>query len=89
MAKKALMDIVREHTGCTHVVARETTSALIAAMTKELKSTGRFVLTNFGVFTVSRMKARKGRNPRTGEQIKIKASKTVRFRASRNLREAI
>jgi len=89
MAKQALMDVVRKHTGCTHVVARETTSALIAAMTKELKSTGRFVLTNFGVFTVSRMKARKGRNPRTGEQIKIKASKTVRFRASRNLREAI
>ncbi|MEL7486823.1 MAG: HU family DNA-binding protein, partial [Pseudomonadota bacterium] len=42
----------------------------------------------FGTFTITKRPARKGRNPRTGEQIKIKASKSLRFRPSTNLKSA-
>jgi Bacterial nucleoid DNA-binding protein len=43
----------------------------------------------FGTFSKVRRKARKGRNPRTGEEIKIKATNVVKFKAGKNLREAI
>ena len=46
-------------------------------------------LVGFGTFSVKKRAARKGRNPQTGETIKIKASKTVGFRAGKNLKEKI
>lgn len=48
----------------------------------DLKKTGRFAFPDVGTFTVSERAARKGRNPATGEAIKIKASKNVRFKAA-------
>ncbi len=48
-----------------------------------------FGMTGFGTFTVSKRGARKGRNPRTGEAIKIKASKSVRFKAGRTLKNSV
>lgn len=89
MSKRMFMDIVRDKTGCTHAVARETAAAMLQCIAKELKTSGRFVLSGFGVFTVRKTKARKGVNPATGEPIKIKAAKTVRFRASPRLKNAV
>jgi len=53
------------------------------------KKDGKFTLVGFGTFSKTRRKARKGRNPRTGEAIKIKASNTVKFKAGKKLKDAI
>ena len=56
---------------------------------KTLKKDRRFAVMGFGTFTVKTRKARKGRNPRTGEVIKIKASKTVSFKPASALKDSI
>ena len=56
---------------------------------KEAKGTGKFVIPGLGRAVKAHRKARMGRNPATGEAIKIKASKKVAFRASKELKEAI
>ena len=55
---------------------------------KKSKKEGKYTIGTFGTFTINKRAARKGRNPRTGEEIKIKASKSLRFRPASNLREA-
>ena len=55
---------------------------------KGAKKEGKYTIGTFGTFTISKRAARKGRNPRTGEAIKIKASKTLRFRPSTQLKKA-
>ena len=60
----------------------------IEAGLKKSKKEGRYRIGNFGTFTVTRRKARKGHNPQTGEQIRIKASKALRFRPSAALKRA-
>lgn len=55
---------------------------------KNAKKDGKFTIGTFGTFTVSKRAARMGRNPRTGEEIKIAASKSLRFRPSSTLKEA-
>ncbi len=56
---------------------------------KELKKQGKVTCSKFGTFRVSKRKAREGRNPRTGEPIQIKAGKSVRFKPSKNLKNAL
>jgi DNA-binding protein HU-beta len=60
----------------------------IEAGLKRSKAVGKYTIGTFGTFAVSKRSARKGRNPRTGEEIKIKASKSLRFRPSSSLKEA-
>ncbi len=55
---------------------------------KNSKKDGKYTIGTFGTFTISKRGARVGRNPRTGESIKIKASKTLRFKASTSLKKA-
>jgi len=55
---------------------------------KKAKKEGKYTIGTFGTFTITKRAARKGRNPRTGEEIKIKASKSLRFKPSTNLKEA-
>ena len=55
---------------------------------KKSKKEGKFTIGTFGTFTISKRSARMGRNPRTGEAIKIKASKSLRFKPSSALKEA-
>jgi len=61
----------------------------IALITKHLKKGARIRLNGLGILVVRKRAARMGRNPATGEAIKIKASKKVAFRASKELKEAI
>lgn len=56
---------------------------------KAIKKDKRFAVPGFGVFSVRQRKARKGRNPRTGEAIKIKASKSVGFKAAPALKKGL
>ena len=87
--RQHLIDVIQSGTGCTGVAARETMVALLGTITTSLKKNQRVQLAGFGTFTVGKRAARKGRNPRTGEAIKIKASKTVRFKAGRTLKGSV
>ncbi len=60
----------------------------VEAGLKSAKKTGKYTIGTFGTFSVNKRAARKGRNPRTGEPIKIKASRTLRFKPSTNLKKA-
>ena len=55
---------------------------------KKSKKEGKYTIGTLGTFTITKRAARKGRNPQTGEEIKIKASKSLRFRPAANLRAA-
>ena len=55
---------------------------------KKSKKEGRYTIGNFGTFTITRRRARKGRNPQTGEAIRIKASRVLKFRPAAALKRA-
>jgi DNA-binding protein HU-beta len=76
-----------------HDMSKKTSEAvlndLVALITKSLKKGERIRMPAFGILQVRKRAARMGRNPATGEAIKIKASKKVAFRASKELKEAV
>ena len=85
MSKAFIAQVIQE----SGAGANRAATDLMAAIVKELKKTGKFTLPSFGTFSVRKTKARKGLNPRTGEAIKVKAGKTVRFKASPTLKKAV
>jgi DNA-binding protein HU-beta len=85
MNKAELSAKIAEDVNITKVQANAVIDAFIDTVTKTLKGGGKVTLVGFGSFTVSRRSARNGRNPQTGELIKIKAKKTVRFKAGKEL----
>jgi DNA-binding protein HU-beta len=89
MSKAFIAGVIQDSTNCTGVAANAAAGSLIEAIVKELKKEGGFTLPSFGTFTVKKTKARKAMNPRTGEPVKVKAGKTVRFKASPNLKKAV
>ena len=89
MSKAFIADVIQTSTEITGVAATNAAADLIDAIVKEIKKSGGFTLPSFGTFKVAKTKARKGVNPRTGEAIKVKAGKTVRFKASPNLKAAV
>jgi DNA-binding protein HU-beta len=89
MSKKFIAQVIQGSAELTGVAANRVATDLIEAIVKEVKREGGFALPGFGTFRVARTKARKGLNPRTGEPLKIKAGKTVRFRAAKALKEAV
>ena len=89
MSKAFIAKVIQESAELTGAGANRAATNLMAAIVKELKKTGKFTLPSFGTFSVRKTKARKGLNPRTGEAIKVKAGKTVRFKASPTLKKAV
>jgi DNA-binding protein HU-beta len=89
MSKAFIASCIQGSTECTGVAANQAAGELIDAIVKQLKKDGGFTLPSFGTFTVRKTKARKAMNPRTGEPVKVKAGKTVRFKASPNLKKAV
>jgi DNA-binding protein HU-beta len=75
--------------GLTKKQATEVFDAVFDAVHKFLKKGERVQLPGFGSFSVSKRAARKGRNPATGESITIKASKNIRFKSAKDLKESI
>jgi DNA-binding protein HU-beta len=63
--------------------------SMVGVITKHLKKGARIRMTGLGILQVRKRPARMGRNPATGEAIKIKASKKIAFRAAKDLKEAI
>jgi len=89
MSKAFIAGVIQNSTEITGVLATRVAAELIEAVVKKIKKSGGFTLPSFGTFTVKKTKARKGVNPRTGEPVKVKAGKTVRFKASPVLKSAV
>ena len=89
MSKAFIAEVIRQSTEVSGVTASRATNELLNAIVKELKKTGKFTLPSFGTFTVYRTKARKALNPQTGASIRVRAGKTVRFKASPILKRAV
>ncbi len=89
MSKAFLASVLQESLDCTGVAANQAATDLIDAIVHELKKEGGFTLPSFGTFRVAKTKARKALNPRTGEPVKVKAGKTVRFKASPTLKKSV
>jgi DNA-binding protein HU-beta len=69
--------------------AQEAVDCVFSSITKAMKTGDTVTLVGFGTFKVVERKARKGRNPQTGEEIDIKASKAPKFTAGKALKEAV
>jgi len=89
MTKAELIDAVAAGANISKAAAAKAIDSFTSAITKTLKKGGRVTLVGFGTFSVTKRKARKGRNPRTGEIIKIPASKTPKFTPGKALKQAI
>lgn len=89
MNKAELIDVVAESAELSKADAGRAIDALVSAVTKALKKGDSVTLVGFGTFEVRKRGARTGRNPRTGETIKIKASKNPAFKAGKALKDAV
>ncbi len=69
--------------------AEKAINSLIKSVSTTLRSDGRLALAGFGTFVVSSRKAREGRNPQTGKPIKIPATKVVKFKPGKQLKELV
>ncbi len=91
MNKAELIEAIQKNLG-GETSKREATEALAAvleAISKGVKKDKLVQIIGFGTFKVSKRAARTGRNPKTGESMKIKASKSVRFSPSSNLKASL
>ena len=89
MNKAALIEKMAADAGITKTAAATAVDSLIEGVTGALKKNQRVTLVGFGTFGVSKRKARTGRNPQTGETIKIKAKRAVRFKPGKQLESAL
>ena len=85
MNKGDLVKVIADAAGVTNASANETLNAVLDSIRKALKKGDKVTLVGFGTFSVSKRAARNGRNPQTGEVIKIKAKKVARFKAGKEL----
>ena len=85
MTKAELIEVMADDAGITKAAAAKALESYIANVAKELKKSGKLGLVGFGTFSVSKRKARTGRNPQTGDKIKIAAKKVVKFKAGKAL----
>jgi DNA-binding protein HU-beta len=89
MTKEELIEKVATGAVLSKVDAGRAINATIGSITSALKKGQSVTLVGFGTFKVSKRKARKGRNPRTGEVIMIKATKVPKFSAGKSLKDAV
>ncbi|MCX7857214.1 MAG: HU family DNA-binding protein [Deltaproteobacteria bacterium] len=89
MTKAELVGKMAEGAGITKAAASKALDAFIDAVKAALKKEEKVTLVGFGTFSVAKRKARKGRNPRTGKEIKIPARTVPKFTPGKALREAV
>lgn len=89
MNKKQLVELVAQEMDKSKLEAETAVNVVIDCIKKGIKQDQVVQLIGFGSFNVRKRKARKGRNPKTGAAIKIKASKTVAFRAGKALKDSL
>jgi DNA-binding protein HU-beta len=89
MTKSDLIDVVAKGTKLSKRAAGDAVDAAFDALARAIKKDKRFQVPGFGTFTVRSRKARKGRNPQTGAEISIKASRTVGFKPAPGLKKGL
>lgn len=89
MNKGELVEALAKATDMTKADADRALNATLDLITKTLKKGDKVTIPGFGTFSVTKRAARTGRNPATGETIKIKAKKTPKFKAGAGLAEAV
>ncbi len=89
MNKNDLIAAVAERTSMSRAAAGEAIDATFEAITGALKAGDEVKIIGFGNFSVAKRAASQGRNPRTGESIKIAASNTPKFKAGKGLKDAV
>lgn len=89
MTKAELIDAIAKDCKSSKAVAEKALNATTSAIAKCLKKGDKISLTGFGTFTISRRKARVGRNPQTGAEIKIKATKVPKFKPGQALKNLV
>ena len=89
MNKSELIDLIASRADISKAAAGEALEAVTDGITGALASGQSVTLVGFGTFSTSRRAARDGRNPRTGETIKIKASNVAKFKAGKALKDAV
>jgi DNA-binding protein HU-beta len=91
MTKADLINLVHETAGgeLTKKKSEDVTNAVFDAIRSSLKDEGKFTYPKFGTFTVKHRAARDGRNPKTGETIKIAAQNTVTFKPATDLKSSV
>ena len=89
MNKTELIDAIAEKAGVTKAAAQAVLDATTGTIQSQLKKGNNVALVGFGTFSVSERAARDGRNPKTGETIKIKAAKVPKFTPGKHLKDAL
>ncbi len=89
MTKAELIAQVAAEAQVRKVDAEKAINSLIRIISETLKGKSRLALAGFGTFQVSERKAREGRNPQTGSPIKIPATKVVKFKPGKQLKEMV
>jgi DNA-binding protein HU-beta len=89
MKKKELIERIAEESGVPKSEAQRHFEAFEEVVTEALKAGEEVQITGFGKFSVKERKAREGRNPQTGEKLKIRASRVPSFSAGNALKEAV
>lgn len=89
MTKKDLVSKIASDAGISKASADKAVNSLIDNVSKTLKKGGKVTFVGFGTFSVKKRAARTGRNPQTGETIKIKAAKVPKFSPGKSLKDAV
>jgi DNA-binding protein HU-beta len=89
MTKAELIDKIASGAGLSKADASRALDSSLDAVKAALKKGQKVTLVGFGTFSVTKRKARKGRNPKTGEVINISATKTPKFSAGKALKDAV
>jgi len=89
MNKKDIINALSKKTGLTKSKASDALNAVTDTIAAGLKKNEKVTLIGFGTFDVVKRKARTGRNPATGEKMKIKASNSPRFKAGKALKDTV
>lgn len=89
MTKADLISAMADKAGTPKAVAKRFLDAFTDSVTTALKKGDKVTLVGFGTFSVSERKARKGRNPQTGKEIKIKAGSAPKFKAGKALKDKV
>ena len=89
MNKAQLIEAVAKHAELTKVDAENALNSALEVIKKSVKKGEDVTLIGFGTFTKSKRKARLGRNPQTGKEIKIPATTVPKFRAGREFKDAV
>lgn len=89
MTKAEIIDKMAKDADISKAAAGKALDSFVDGLKKTLKKGNKVTLVGFGTFSVAKRAARKGRNPRTGETIKIKASKSPKFKAGKAFKDAI